>query len=308
MLAPLDNEVIFRIAFTDIEVFTCFVKDIIGIDVVVDKIETKKKFSPKIGNIDFEYDIFAESLDHRVIIEIQKVEYDYHFDRFLLYHNMAIAELQKSSKQYKIDQEVYTIVLLSSPYRGLDKKGKAIKDEVLISQADPRNLQNEITQIYGHQLIFLNPHHKTEKTPPNYRDWLDLIYESIYNQKEYKLNLMNKGVNKVVNLIEYEKLTPEQVREMKEQEGKKVVLSMYEDQLKKAQDAVVEKEKALEKAEQEKQRAEQEALEKQKALEESEKKMQESITKRYNRGKSTLEEIAEDYGVSVNYVKRTLGL
>jgi LysM repeat protein len=34
--------------------------------------------------------------------------------------------------------------------------------------------------------------------------------------------------------------------------------------------------------------------------------MQKSIIK--NRGKSTLEEIAEDYGVSVDYLKRVVGL
>ncbi len=44
MLAPLDNQVIFKIAFTDMEVFTGFVKDIIGIDIIVGKIETEKKF------------------------------------------------------------------------------------------------------------------------------------------------------------------------------------------------------------------------------------------------------------------------
>jgi len=76
MLASLDNETIFKHAFTDQTVFKSFVKDIVGIDIEVDKIETEKKFEPKVGNIDFAYDIFAESKDHRVIIEIQRVDYD----------------------------------------------------------------------------------------------------------------------------------------------------------------------------------------------------------------------------------------
>lgn len=37
MLAPLDNEVVFKTAFTDRDVFTCFVKDIVGINIQVDK-------------------------------------------------------------------------------------------------------------------------------------------------------------------------------------------------------------------------------------------------------------------------------
>ena len=44
MLGNLDNEVIFKKAFTNKIVFTAFVRDILGIDVVVDKIETEKKF------------------------------------------------------------------------------------------------------------------------------------------------------------------------------------------------------------------------------------------------------------------------
>jgi hypothetical protein len=45
MLANLDNEVIFKKAFTNIFVFKEFVKDILGFDIEVDKIETEKKFS-----------------------------------------------------------------------------------------------------------------------------------------------------------------------------------------------------------------------------------------------------------------------
>jgi hypothetical protein len=81
MLASLENETIFKHAFTDKTVFKSFVKDIVGIDIEVDKIETEKRFEPRVGNIDFAYDIFAESTDHRVIIEIQRVDYDYNLDR-----------------------------------------------------------------------------------------------------------------------------------------------------------------------------------------------------------------------------------
>ncbi|MBP7533878.1 MAG: hypothetical protein KA783_05495, partial [Chitinophagales bacterium] len=62
MLARLDNEVFFKKAFTDMIVFKAFVKDIIGIDVSPEKIETEKAFQPKLGNINFKYDIFAEDV------------------------------------------------------------------------------------------------------------------------------------------------------------------------------------------------------------------------------------------------------
>ena len=42
MLGNLDNEVIFKKAFTDKIVFKAFVHDILGIDIEVDVIETEK--------------------------------------------------------------------------------------------------------------------------------------------------------------------------------------------------------------------------------------------------------------------------
>jgi hypothetical protein len=47
VLGNLDNEVIFKKAFTDPTVFKAFVRDILGIEVEVDKIETERSLSPK---------------------------------------------------------------------------------------------------------------------------------------------------------------------------------------------------------------------------------------------------------------------
>ena len=114
MLGNLDNEVIFKKAFTDKFVLKCLVKDLFGVDFEAETVETEKRFEPKISHIDFKYDIFAESKDKRIIVEIQKVDYDYNFDRFLLYHNMAIAEMQRTSKEYKTDRVVFTIAVFTS--------------------------------------------------------------------------------------------------------------------------------------------------------------------------------------------------
>ncbi len=104
-LGNLDNEIIFKKAFTDKTVFKAFVRDVLGLDVEIDKIETEKKFEPRIGYVDFELDIFAETVDKRIVIEIQRIEYDsatarHNFDRFLHYFMMVIAEQQKRSKEY----------------------------------------------------------------------------------------------------------------------------------------------------------------------------------------------------------------
>jgi predicted transposase/invertase (TIGR01784 family) len=230
MLASLENEVIFKQAFTDKTVFKSFVKDIVGIDIEVDKIETEKRFEPKVGNIDFAYDIFAESTDHRVIVELQRVDYDYNLDRFLHYHIMAIAQLQRSAKDYGIDQKVYTIVVLTAPYRIDDRTHLIIKDEVMISSVDPRNLEDKVVPIYGHKLVYLNHHYRKDNTPANYRDWLNLFYESIHNPDDYHVNLEHEGIKKAVELIDYDNLSPEARHQMKIAEQRKVVRDLDHEQ------------------------------------------------------------------------------
>ena len=227
-LGSLDNEVIFKKAFTNKVVFKAFVKDVLGIDIEIDKIETEKRFEPKIGYIDFELDIYAESIDKRVCIEIQRLEYDHHFDRFLNYFLMLISEQQKTAKEYSIDQTVYMIVVLTQKYTIREKDGKAIKDELLFINLNPRNIRNEVRDLYGHQLVCLNPNHPDEDTPPQIRDWLNLVYQSIHNSSAPILNTNNAGVKKAAQLISFENLTPEERTESKNKEASKITIAKIE--------------------------------------------------------------------------------
>jgi hypothetical protein len=225
MLGNLDNEVIFKKAFTNRTVFKAFVRDILGIEIEIDKIETEKKFLPKIGYVDFELDIFAESIDKRICIEIQRVEYDHHFDRFLHYFLMLIAEQQKNSKEYDIQQTVYVIVVLTAPYTISEKNGKPILDEVLLLKLNPQTLQGEVRDLYGHQFVCLNPNHPNTETPKQIRDWLDLIYQSIHSPERPVLNMQNEGIKKAMELISFENLTPEERTKAKNKEAAKIVLT-----------------------------------------------------------------------------------
>jgi hypothetical protein len=225
MLGNLDNEVIFKKAFTNKTVFKAFVRDILGIEVEVDKIETEKKFDPPIGYVDFELDIFAESIDKRVVIEIQRVEYDYHFDRFLHYFLMLIAEQQRNAKEYSIDRTVYMIVVLTTPYTISEKTGKPIKDEVLLLNINPQTLRGEIRDLYGHQFVCLNPNHPEKDTPKPVRDWLDLIYQSIHNPERPALNTDNEGIMKAAELISFENMTPEERTQSKNKEAATITIA-----------------------------------------------------------------------------------
>ncbi|MCU0338527.1 MAG: Rpn family recombination-promoting nuclease/putative transposase [Spirosomaceae bacterium] len=228
MLGNLDNEVIFKKAFTDKLVFKTFVKDILGVEFEVGKIETEKKFTPKIGLIDFELDIYAESVDKRVCIEIQRVEYDHHFSRFLHYFLMLIAEQQKTAKEYNIDQTVYMIVVLTAPYTISQKNGKPILDEVLLLNLNPQTLKGEIRDLFGHQFVCLNPNHPDQDTPKQIRDWLDLIYQSIHNPQRPVLNTQNEGIKKAIELISIDNLTPEERTLAKNKEATRVTIAKIE--------------------------------------------------------------------------------
>lgn len=225
-LARLDNEVFFKKAFTDEIVFKAFVKDIIGIEVNPDKIETEKAFQPKLGNINFKYDIFAEDIKKRIVIEIQKVEYDHNFDRFLHYHLQAITEQQRTSEDYTVEKTVYTIVVMTAPYKIDKKTGEFYKDEVLISALNPKNLKGIERKLFNHELIYLNPNYKTDETPPNYRDWLNLIYESIHHPENPNLNTKNQGVKRASEIVSYENISPEEWENSKIEVGKRKVIKL----------------------------------------------------------------------------------
>ncbi len=146
---------------------------------------------------------------------------------------MLIAEQQRNAKTYNIDQTVYVIVVLTAPYTISEKNGKPILDEVLLIELNPQTLKGEIRDLYGHQsggvpLVCLNPNHPNEDTPKQIRDWLDLIYQSIHNPARPTLNTDNEGIKKAMELISFENLTPEERREAKDNESKRVTLVTLE--------------------------------------------------------------------------------
>jgi PD-(D/E)XK nuclease family transposase len=211
MLSNLDNEVVFKKAFTDKIVFQCFVKDLLGLDIQVGKIETEKRFYPKIGTIDFELDIYAETVDKRLCIELQKVQYDYTHDRFLHYFMMLIAGQQQSAKEYAIGQTVHQILVMTLPYTLKDLTGRLLTDEMLITTFTTRNAAKVERLLYRHSFVTLNPNHRDPSTPKSVKDWLDLIYESMHHPNNPSINLQNVGIQRAAELIEINKFTPKQL-------------------------------------------------------------------------------------------------
>jgi hypothetical protein len=193
----------------------------------------------KISYIDFKYDVFAQSKDKRVIVEIQKVDYDYNFDRFLLYHNMAIAELQRSSKEYKATKVIYTIVVCTGKYVAKERDGTAIEKDVLFHHSNLFDMYGKEVDVFGHKLIFLNHHYIKAATPEAYSDWLNLVKESIKNPENPDINLKNHGVKKVSELIEFDHLTPEERTESKNRHAAESAKAAYKEAAQKERDVVI---------------------------------------------------------------------
>jgi predicted transposase/invertase (TIGR01784 family) len=236
MLGNLANEVIFKKAFTDKFVLQCLVRDLFNVDFVPETVETEKRFEPSPltpkGGIKREYDIFAQSKDQRVIVEIQRVDYDYNFDRFLLYHNMAIAEMQRSSEEYKTDKVVYTIAVFTGKYVCTERTGKVVERDILFHHSNLFDIEGKEFDVFGHKLIFLNHNYIRDITPQGYKDWLNLVKESIKNPKNPSINLHNQGVKKVAELIDYSQLSPEELRESKNRNAAESAKAIYEKEAK----------------------------------------------------------------------------
>ncbi len=230
MLIPLSNEVIFKKAFSDPFVLQGFVKDIVGIDFIPGRVETEKRFRPSVGPIDVRFDIFAESQDKRVVVEIQKVDYDYNFDRFLNYFCTAIIELQKNSKSYKIEKTVYCIVVITSNYV---LQTEMIKDDYLVVDLNPRNSENIQRKIYGHKLIFLNPSYRNSHTNASISEWLKFITASMKECEPSDIKTKNSFIQRAVSLIDENCVSPEERSLMFEESGRKIVQeAAYEKKIK----------------------------------------------------------------------------
>ncbi len=175
----------FKHAFGQPDIFCQFVKDILDIDITVDKVHTEYEYPKPIGFVRSIYDLFAEDKEKRIIVEIQHVKAEDFFDRFLYYHLISMVEQVGGYKEYCFDRTVYTIVVLTStPRDGSIKFSGAISDMNPVSIDD-----GEIIDIYPHRLIFLCPRKVNDKTPQRIKKWLQFIEDSLdgeMNEAEYQ--------------------------------------------------------------------------------------------------------------------------
>ena len=71
---PLKYGPMFKRVFSQPNVFNQFAKDILGIDLNVSKVHTEYEYPEPVGFVRSRYDLFAEDVEQRIIVEIQHIK------------------------------------------------------------------------------------------------------------------------------------------------------------------------------------------------------------------------------------------
>jgi hypothetical protein len=71
---PLKYGQMFKRVFSQPHVFNQFAKDILGIDLNVSQVHTEYEYPEPLGFVHSRYDLFAQEVEQRVIVEIQLIK------------------------------------------------------------------------------------------------------------------------------------------------------------------------------------------------------------------------------------------
>jgi hypothetical protein len=207
-VASLRYGVIFKKAFSQPDIFKAFVKDFVGIELVIDKVEMEKSFTIPIGNVDTRFDLFAEDKQNRVIVDIQHVRYGDHYDRFLHYHCAALLEQVASSKDYRPSLKVFTIVVLTS--------GDRHKVDMATVDFDPKDRKGKPLKEIPHKIWYVCPKYVTKETPEPYREWLLAIADSLDEQVD-ETQYHKTEIQQIFNVIARDLVSPQERARMKDE-------------------------------------------------------------------------------------------
>lgn len=207
-VASLRYGVIFKKAFSQPDIFTAFVKDILGIELDIDRVETEKSFPSPVGSIDSRFDLFAEDKTQRIIVDIQHRRYSDHYHRFLHYHCAALLEQGVTAKNYQPALQVYTIVILTS--------GDRHQRDMSQIDFDPKDRHGQGLGEIPHKILFLCPKYVNAETPEPWREWLLAIDDSLDGQVD-ETHYHKACVQKILAIIRQDSLTPQERARMKDE-------------------------------------------------------------------------------------------
>lgn len=215
-VASLRYGVIFKKAFSQPDIFKAFVKAVLDIDLEIDKVETEKSFDPLIGKVDTRFDLFAEDIKNRIIVDIQHVHYADHYNRFLHYHCAAILEQIANARNYRPSLHVFTIVILTS--------GDKHKTDVAVIDFDPKDLSGKGLNEIRHKVIYLCPKYVNDNTPAAYKEWLEAILDTLDEEVD-ESHYHDLMIKKIFSSIEKDNITPTERAEMFEEYNRRELLN-----------------------------------------------------------------------------------
>ncbi len=219
MIGPLDNQIIFRKAFTNKVVFEAFVRDILEIEIEVNTIETGSKLDYDTVYFDLGLDVFAESTDQQKFTVLHVLEIRSSFERSLDKFLTWINQQQKNN-----DIELYAIVLLAAPFKMNFRE--AIRDGQRLEHICPKELSRKIFESCGYQTVILNPYYPSKNTSKKMQNWLNLFVQSIQGEPDISiLNTENEGIRKVIELVNFDNFTPTDRMHLKNKTASKIVLA-----------------------------------------------------------------------------------
>jgi len=204
-VASLRYGVIFKKAFSEPDIFKAFVKDFLGIELNIDKVEMEKSFDKPIGNIDTRFDLFVEDKQNRIIVDIQHIRDADHYERFLHYHNAVLLE---QVKDYQPKFKIFTIVVLNS----CDKH----KVDIATIDFDPKDrFGNPLNEI-GHKILYVCPKYLADDTPEPYREWLLAITDSLDEEVD-ETQYHKTEIQRIFNLIAQDLISPKEYARIKDE-------------------------------------------------------------------------------------------
>jgi predicted transposase/invertase (TIGR01784 family) len=206
-VAPLRYGTIFKKAFSEKEIFTAFVRDVLGIEIEIEKVEMEKTFKPSIGNVAVEFDLYAEDKKNRVIIDIQHKRDSDHYDRFFHYLCVALLEQVKNNYNYNYrpNLAVFSIVVLTS--------GDKHATDVSIIDCDPHDLKGNPLGEIPHKVIYLCPKYMNQETPEPLQEWMRAIQDSLDEQVD-ESQYTKPEILRVFEIIEKDLISPEERAKM----------------------------------------------------------------------------------------------
>ncbi|MEK8016008.1 MAG: hypothetical protein VSS75_004005, partial [Candidatus Parabeggiatoa sp.] len=141
------------------------------------------------------------------IVDIQHEHLFTHYDRFL-YSHLALVELMSSSKDYRPNLRVFTIVVLTS--------GDRHKVDIATIDFDPKDRKGNPLNEIGHKVVYVCPKYLTDETPEPYREWLLAITDSLDEEVD-ETQYHKTQIIRIFDLIARDLISPKEYARMKEE-------------------------------------------------------------------------------------------